>query len=126
MPPHLVSIQPRQLRVLVVEDNADAVHSFAALVRLLGHKVEFALNGHAAIDVARRLRPEIVFLDLGLPGLDGYEVARQVRMDLGEAVRIIAVTAYGTDDARQASARAGCEQHLVKPVDPQFIASLLH
>jgi CheY-like chemotaxis protein len=118
-------VKARERRVLVVEDNLDAVHSFAELVWRLGHKVEFAINGYVAVDTARRFRPEIVFLDLGLPGLDGYEVARKLRDELGDEVRIIAVTAYGAERDREASARAGCEQHLVKPVDPQFIASLL-
>lgn len=116
---------PRERRVLIVDDNPDAVHSFTALVRLLGHNVEFAVNGSVAMDVARRFRPDIVFLDLGLPGLDGYEVARRLREELAGQVRIIAVTAYGADQDREASRQAGCEQHLVKPVDPQFIASFL-
>jgi CheY-like chemotaxis protein len=116
---------PRERRVLVVEDNPDTVHSFAKFLGQLGHKVEFAINGYAAPDVARSFRPEIVFLDLGLPGLDGHEVARRLREELGERMRIIAVTAYGRDEDREASALAGCEHHLVKPVDPQFIVSLL-
>jgi CheY-like chemotaxis protein len=115
----------REQRVLVVEDNPDTVHSFAKLVSQLGHKVEFATNGYAAVDLARSFRPEIVFVDLGLPGLDGHEVARRLRAELGAQVRIIVVTAYGTDEDREASAQAGCEHHLVKPVDPQFIVSLL-
>ena len=86
--------------------------------------VEFAINGYAAIDIARQFLPEIVFLDLGLPGMDGFEVARRLKRELGD-IRIVAVTAYGGEKDRERSLSAGCELHLVKPVDPLLIARLL-
>jgi CheY-like chemotaxis protein len=111
-------------RVLVVEDDLDTVHSLSEMVWRMGHKVEFAINGYAAIDIARQFLPEIVFLDLGLPGMDGFEVARRLKRELGD-VRIVAVTAYGSEKDRERSFSAGCELHLVKPVDPLLIALLL-
>jgi CheY-like chemotaxis protein len=113
-------------RVLVVDDNLDAAHSFANLVeRIIGHKVEFAINGYAALQLARKVRPEVVFLDLVMPGISGFELAKRLKQELGDDVRLIAVTAYGTDEDREKSAKAGCELHLIKPVAPQVIESLL-
>jgi CheY-like chemotaxis protein len=117
---------PRARKVLVVDDNLDAAHSFANLVeRIIGHKVDFAINGYAALQLAKKLRPEVVFLDLVMPGISGFELARRLKQELGDEVRLIAVTAYGTDEDREKSARAGCELHLIKPVAPQVIESLL-
>ena len=91
----------------------------------MGHQLEVASNGPAAIEMARRLRPDIVLLDIGLPGLDGFEVARRLRDEHGGSVRIIAITAYGSDNDRRLAQEAGCDLHLVKPADPRFIESLL-
>ena len=92
----------------------------------MGHVVEYAINGHAALNVARRFRPEFIFLDLGLPGMDGFELCRRLKLQVGwETARIIAVTAYAQDEYRQRSQEAGCELHLVKPVDPKFLNGLL-
>jgi len=113
-------------RVLVVEDNLDTVHSLVLLLRDMGHRVEYAINGYAALDIARRFLPEFVFLDLGLPGLDGFEVVERLKREPGfEATRFIAVTGYGQDEYRVRSQAAGCEQHIVKPVSPRFLYSLL-
>ncbi len=116
---------PRSRKVLVVEDNADQLQSLTILLRLMGHQVDFASTGQAALERARRLRPDVVLLDIGLPGMDGFEVARHLRAEHGSALRIIAVTAYGTERDRSESRDAGCELHLVKPADPRFIESLL-
>jgi two-component system OmpR family response regulator len=117
---------PTPRRVLVVDDNVDAVETLVLLLRDMGHEVEFALNGHGAIDTARRFRPEFVFLDLALPGIDGYEVARRLKREPGlDGVRIFALTGSGQHDDRNLSLEAGCELHLVKPVDPTFLSSLL-
>lgn len=112
-------------RVLVVEDDLDSVHTFADMVRRMGHRVEFAINGYAALATARKFKPEVVFLDLKMPGLNGFDVARQLKREFGDAVRIVVVSAYGTPADRDASAKAGCELHLVKPVDPKVIEGLL-
>ena len=111
--------------ILVVEDNLDSVHSFVNMLRRVGHKVDYAINGYAALELARRIKPQVVFLDLMLPGIHGFEVAERLKKEFGGAVRIIVVSAYGSEEDRQASAQAGCEVHLVKPVDPAVIERLL-
>ena len=122
--PTQTAAKPR--RILVVEDNLDAVHSFALLLHDMGHKVEYAINGWVAIDVARRFRPQFVFLDLGLPGMDGFELCRRIKKEPGlESTRLIALTGYGQEEYRQRSSEAGCELHLLKPFDAKYIEGLL-
>jgi CheY-like chemotaxis protein len=113
-------------RILVVEDNLDTVHSLTFLLRDMGHQVEYAINGYAALDIARRLRPEFVFMDLGLPGMDGFEVCRRIKKEPGlDSTRVIAITGYAQDEYRTRSQEAGCEMYLIKPVSPTFLISLL-
>jgi CheY-like chemotaxis protein len=113
-------------RVLVVEDNLDTVHSLVFLLRDMGHQVDFAINGYAAITLAQRMHPEFVFLDLGLPGLDGFEVCRKLKADPAlKSARVIAVTGYPQEEYRLRSREAGCELHLVKPVRPEVLEQLL-
>lgn len=118
--------QPRRLSILIIDDNVDAAHTLGALCEYMGHEVEFAYDGGAGLDAARRLRPDVVFLDLALPRMDGFEVARQLRADpvLRDAL-IIAVTGSAQEEARQRVREAGFDHHLVKPADPAFIESLL-
>jgi two-component system CheB/CheR fusion protein len=105
-------------RVLVVDDNRDAVESLAALLRLGGHTVRVAHSGPEALEAVRREAPEIVFLDIGLPGMDGYAVAQEMRKLPGmDKARIVALTGYGQEEDRKRSAEAGIDQHLVKPSD---------
>jgi CheY-like chemotaxis protein len=112
--------------VLIVEDNLDTVHSLVLLLRDMGHRVDYAINGYAALEAARRSPPEIVLMDLGLPGMDGFEVSRRLKKEPAlEGVRIFAVTAYGDDEARARALEAGCEAHLVKPVDARELARLI-
>jgi CheY-like chemotaxis protein len=117
---------PVRRRVLVVEDNLDAVHMLALLVRTLGHEVDFAINGYAALSVAKRFRPDIVLLDLALPDVTGWTVARRLRQEPTLAgVRIYAVTGhYGMAD-RETSLAAGCDDHMLKPLEPAVIERLL-
>ncbi len=106
-------------RVLVVEDNQDAADSLADLLRIFGYEVRVAYSGPAGLEAAQLFHPEIVLCDIGLPGLDGYEVARRLRSDAGTtAVRLIAVTGYGDENDRERARQAGFDEHLVKPVDP--------
>jgi CheY-like chemotaxis protein len=113
-------------RVLIVEDNIDAVRSLAFLVRDMGHFVEYAINGYVAIDIARRFMPDIVLLDLGLPGMDGFDVCRKIKSAPGLArTRVIAITGYAQDEYRMRSRAAGCEMHLIKPVPTGVLEQLL-
>ena len=113
-------------RVLVVDDNIDAAESIAVLLSLSGHEVQTAHDGHAALRIALSFRPEFIFLDIGMPGLDGFAVAQRLRGEPGfEKVRIIAVTGYGTEQDRRRCLESGFDQHYLKPVDPKFLESLL-
>jgi DNA-binding response OmpR family regulator len=117
--------QERCRHILIVEDNFDQAQTLRAFLGTKGHRLEVAPSGSIALEMARRARPDVVLLDIGLPGLDGFEVARELRREYGDAVRIIAVSAYGSENDRRQSLEAGCELHLVKPADPRFIESLL-
>ena len=117
--------QERCRHILIVEDNFDQAQTLRAFLGMKGHRLEVAPSGSIALEMARRARPDVVLLDIGLPGLDGFEVARELRREYGDAVRIIAVSAYGSENDRRQSLEAGCELHLVKPADPRFIESLL-
>jgi PAS domain S-box-containing protein len=113
-------------RVLLVEDNLDAAMALGELLRIWGHPVEMAHDGVAALQAAREVRPEVVLLDIGLPGMDGYEVASRLRATPGlERVRLIALTGYGQEADRRRSSLAGFDHHLVKPVDLEHLRGLL-
>jgi PAS domain S-box-containing protein len=114
------------LRVLVVDDNVDAATSLAMLLTAEGHEVRTAHEGRAGLRVAHELRPQAVFLDIGLPGLDGYEVARAIRRDeaLGTPM-LVAMTGYGQDADRLRSLAAGFDHHLVKPADFDQVRRIL-
>jgi CheY-like chemotaxis protein len=115
-----------RLCVLIVDDNVDAALSLAELVRLDGHEVHAAHEGYDAIRKAMRLRPDILFLDIGLPGADGLEIAQVLRKDQALAgLRIIALTGYGKEEDRRKAVDVGVDQYLLKPYDPTFILSLL-
>jgi len=113
-------------RVLVVDDNRDAAETLAGLLKLWGHEATVAHDGPSAIDMARRYRPDTILLDIGLPGMDGYEVARRLRAE-GSAKRafLAAITGYGGDSVLQQSEEAGFDCHLIKPVDPDTLRDLL-
>lgn len=109
-----------------MDDNPDAAETLARVLRASGHEVHVAPDGDAAVGLAIRVRPHVVLLDIGLPGLDGFAVAKRLRQepDLA-AVRIIAVTGSGSEADRHRSMEAGIDQYLLKPVDPAFLVSLL-
>jgi CheY-like chemotaxis protein len=113
-------------RILVVDDNVDMARGMARLLKLLGHEVAVAHSGPEGIDVAREQRPDFILLDIGLPGMDGYEVAARLRQEecCKDSV-IIAVTGYGQDEDRRRSKEAGFDHHLVKPLDHDALLSLL-
>ena len=113
-------------RVLLVEDNLDAAEALGELLRMWGHEVEMAHDGVSALRTARQTRPGVVLLDIGLPGMDGYEVARELRSMPGlTATRLIALTGYGQESDRHRSRLAGIDHHLVKPVDLEQLRALL-
>ncbi len=112
-------------RVLVVEDNQDAADSLAMLLRLWGHEVRTAHDGQSGLKAARSYRPDIVLLDIGLPGLDGYAVARRLRSEFGPAVRLVAMTGYGQDEDRRRASAAGFDTYLTKPADPAALQAIL-
>jgi signal transduction histidine kinase len=112
-------------RILLVDDNEDAADSLAMLLRLGGHDVTVAHDGPRALEIAKSERPAFVFLDIGMPGMDGYEVCRRLRgMGLDKS-RIIAMTGYGQDRDRRRSQEAGFDLHTVKPVDIDGLMSIL-
>jgi signal transduction histidine kinase len=114
------------LQVLVVDDHVDAAASLAAMVRLWGHQARAVHNGRAALDEMRAHRFDVVFLDLGMPGVDGYEVSRRVRQELGQGcVFLVALTGYGQEEDRRRTREAGFDLHLVKPADPEVLQELL-
>jgi signal transduction histidine kinase/ActR/RegA family two-component response regulator len=116
------------LRVLVVDDNVSSAQSLAMVLKLDGHEVQVSHDGAAALESVRRFRPEVVLMDIGLPGMDGYEVARRLRQDAELArgiVLLAAVTGYAEDEARRRSREAGFDHHLVKPIDPDGVLALL-
>jgi PAS domain S-box-containing protein len=114
------------LRVLVVEDNVDAAESVALLLRLYGHEVQVVHTGPAGLEAAHAFRPNVVLLDIGLPGMDGYEVAKRLRQDAElKRVPLIAMTGYSREEDRSRSREVGIDQHLVKPVEPEKLHQLL-
>ena len=118
--------RPGRRTILVVEDNDDARHSLRLLLESLGHQVLEAADGRVGLALALESRPDLLLIDLGLPGMDGYEVARAVRAsDAGKSARLVAVTGYGQAGDRRRSAEAGFDAHIVKPLSTAALASLL-
>jgi len=112
-------------RALVVDDNVDAADTMAVLLESLGHDVRVVHDGTAALKEAEELRPDIVLLDIGLPGIDGYDVCRELRRRTGNAMRIVAVTGYGQASDRRRAVEAGFDDYLVKPVAVEQIRASL-
>ena len=117
--------RPPGRRVLVVDDNLDSAETLRYILRDMGHEVEFAINGYGAMEAARRFRPDLVFLDLGLPDLDGCELAIRIRRERGDGVRIIALTGNVSETMRDNARASGCDDFLAKPLDPRYLESLL-
>jgi PAS domain S-box-containing protein len=116
----------RAVRVLIVDDNRDAADSLAALLALYGHEVRIAHDGAAAIATALSYLPNLIFLDIGMPGMDGYEVARRIRAEPTlRGTVVTALTGWGQQEDRRRTAEAGFDHHMVKPPDPKAVVSLL-
>jgi CheY-like chemotaxis protein len=124
--PDTVRAPVRQRRVLVVDDNVDAANSLAMFLRLCGHDVEVAGDGIEAVEAAERFRPEVIFLDIGMPRLDGYGACRRIRAEpWGKETVIVALTGWAQEEDRRKTREAGFDAHLVKPVGGVRLQELL-
>jgi two-component system CheB/CheR fusion protein len=113
-------------RVLVVEDNRDAADTLCLLLQMLGHEVQVAYTGPDGVGRAASWLPEVVLCDIGLPGIDGFEVAQRLRRQPGtEQALLVAITGYGTEQDRRRGREAGFDHYLVKPADPNDLRRLL-
>jgi CheY-like chemotaxis protein len=113
-------------RVLIVDDNIDAAETLAMMLELLGHTTSQAHDGHEALRVAKEFQPQVVFMDIGLPGLSGHQAVSRMRRDLGMSdTYIVALSGYGTEEDRRKSAEAGFDHHIVKPLDPCALPAIL-
>ncbi|MDQ3101263.1 MAG: PAS domain S-box protein, partial [Bacteroidota bacterium] len=124
--PELVAQGRKMLRILVVDDNPDAANMLAVLLRIKGHEVNTAFCGYDAVDAAIEMKPQLLFLDIGLPGLDGYQVARRLkeRSDMQRMV-LVALTGYGQMEDRQRAREAGFDHHFVKPVKAEDLDAVI-
>jgi CheY-like chemotaxis protein/anti-sigma regulatory factor (Ser/Thr protein kinase) len=117
---------PTGHRLLIVDDNQDAANSLAKLLELQGHEARVAFSGLAALAELQTYTPDVIFLDIGMPGMDGYEVARQIRQfPRLERVLLAALTGWGQKEDRRRTAEAGFDHHLIKPPEPKAIEDLL-
>ncbi|MFL6198415.1 MAG: response regulator [Thermoanaerobaculia bacterium] len=113
-------------RVLIADDNHDSAESLGMLLELAGHRVRLVHDGQDALDAAGEFLPEVLLLDIGLPRMDGYEVAARLRQDSRhDGMLLVAVTGYGTESDRDRGKAAGFDHHLVKPVDPVALRELI-
>jgi CheY-like chemotaxis protein len=118
--------EQRPLRILVVDDNADAAQTLTLLVGLWGYEAHAALDGFEALAEASDFNPDVVLCDLAMPGLNGYHVAEGLRRDTGNTeALLVAVTAHGDEDARRRAANAGFDAHFVKPIEADDLHRLL-
>jgi CheY-like chemotaxis protein len=123
--PRPTAVGPRR-RILVVDDNRDAADTLASMLDLMGHDVRVAYSGRGAIAAAETFRPALIFMDIGMPDVNGYEATQRVRAQEWAAnVRVIAVTGWGQESDRARSRSAGCDEHLVKPVEMEALQKLL-
>lgn len=118
---------PLGRRVLVADDNHDAADMLGLLLNTSGAEVQVVYNGPAALAAMNANQPELVLLDIGMPGMDGYEVARRIRaQERFNTVRLVALTGWGQEEDRQKSRASGFDEHLTKPVDFHALQALLH
>jgi CheY-like chemotaxis protein len=112
--------------VLIVDDNSDAAEMLGLMLSYLGCEVRLAYNGLDALTLARDFRPDLIILDIGLPGLNGYEVASRLRAEeWGRDIVLIALTGWGQDEDKRRAREAGFDHHLVKPVNPDVLETIL-
>ena len=115
-----------RFRILVVDDNADSALSLAMMLSMMGHDTRLAHDGEEAVTTAEAFRPQVVLLDIGLPKLNGYEVAQRIRQqEWGTSMFLVAVTGWGQDEDRRRSEDVGMNRHMVKPVEPSALDRML-
>ena len=112
-------------RVLVVDDNEDAANSLATLLEVMGYDVRTAYDGPEGIEAADTFHPAVALLDIGLPRLSGYDIARHVRQHLGQDVLLVAITGWGQDEDRRRAREAGFDHHFTKPADFDALLALI-
>ncbi len=123
---HSVKPAPQRFRILVVDDNHDSAMSMAMMLSIMGHETRTAHDGDSAVSTAESFLPEVVLLDIGLPKLNGYEVAQRIRESAwGQSMFLIAVTGWGQQEDRERSSEVGLNVHMVKPVEPAALERLL-
>jgi two-component system CheB/CheR fusion protein len=121
-----IASPPRSYRILVVDDNPDAAEIMAMLLSASGHQVYCAADGPSALEAAREHAPEVVLLDIGLPGMNGYELATRLReLALPHRPHLVAITGYDEEEDRARSRAAGIDQHIVKPVEHKVLTRVL-
>ena len=121
-----VKTPPKSFRILVVDDNHDSALSQAMMLSIMGHETRTAHDGESAVVCAESFLPEVVLLDIGLPKLNGYEVAQRIReQPWGASMFLIAVTGWGQEEDRQRSTEVGLNVHMVKPVEPAALEKIL-
>jgi CheY-like chemotaxis protein len=114
------------VRILIADDNRDAADTMGMLLELDGHEVIVAHSGNQALELGRQRRPDVVILDIGMPDVNGYEVARTARSeDWGRSAYLIALTGWGQADDKERARIAGFDRHLTKPVDPDLVEEIL-
>ena len=119
------STQHSATRILVVDDNEDAANSLATLLEVVGYKVRIAYDGPEGIEAADEFEPAVALLDIGLPKLSGYDIARHVRGRRGGEVLLVAITGWGQEDDRRRAREAGFDHHFTKPADFDKLLSLI-
>lgn len=121
-----VKTTPKRFRILVVDDNHDSALSLAMMLSIMGHETRTAHDGESAVESAESFLPDVILLDIGLPKLNGYEVAQRIReKPWGASMFLIAVTGWGQEEDHQRSSEVGMNVHMVKPVEPAALEQLL-
>jgi CheY-like chemotaxis protein len=112
-------------RILIADDNSDAAQSLAILLGLEGHDVRVTNDGHATLNAFQDFNPDVAVLDIGMPGMTGYELAAQIRALSGPSIVLIAVTGWGQDKDKERARAAGFDHHFTKPVEPEDLMAVL-
>jgi CheY-like chemotaxis protein len=125
-PKEVVAGEAVSRRILVTDDDADSAETLAIVLRVAGHEVQIAHDGPSTLEIATAFRPDVIFLDVGLPGMDGFETARQLRQVAGlDKVVLVALTGYGREEDRRRAGEVGIDHFLVKPTPPKLLTDIV-